>query len=152
MLQPATVADLMLVASWITSARECALWAGWSIRFPMDLEALPAAMDLRETNSFSLFDNGRLIAFGQLFSKSSGRGHLSRLIVSPASRREGYGEALVRGLLVQARQQGYHRVSLYVDEANAAAIALYTKLGFCDAQRPADDVASPGSRYMEIAI
>ena len=152
MLQPAKLSDLTVVASWITSARDCEFWAGDRVHYPVDPASLPEEIGFREANAFSLFDGGRLIAFGQLIPKSTQRGHLSTLIVAPSSRRQGYGTALVRGLLDKAREANFERVSLYIDEANVAAIALYSNLGFRDAPFPAGDRVVPSSRYMEHSI
>jgi ribosomal-protein-alanine N-acetyltransferase len=139
LIRPAASADLSVVASWISTARDCEQWS------------LPSAIGFSETNSVAVTHRDRLVAFGQLVSKASRRGHLARLIVSPADRGQGYGDLLVRGLLEKARDESFERVSLNVDGANVPAIALYLKQGFLDASRPAGDPASPGSRYMEHA-
>lgn len=152
MLQPAMLSDLTVVASWITSARDCEFWAGGLVRFPVNSASVPEEIGFREANAFSLFDGERLIAFGQLIPKRSHRGHLATLIVAPSSRRQGYGAALVRGLLAKSREARFERVSLYVDEANVAAIALYTKLCFREASPPAGDPVFPASRYLEHSI
>jgi [ribosomal protein S18]-alanine N-acetyltransferase len=149
MLQPAMLSDLTVVASWIASARDCDFWAGRRVRFPVNPASLPEEIGFREANAFSLFEGGRLIAFGQLIPKSSHRGHLATLIVSPSFRRRGYGAVLVSGLLAKACEARFERVSLYVDEANVAAIALYSKLTFRDASPPAGKPVFPASRYME---
>jgi ribosomal protein S18 acetylase RimI-like enzyme len=149
MLQPARLSDLTVVASWITSARDCQFWAGGRVRFPVNPASLPEEVGFREANAFSLFVGGRLVAFGQLIPKCSQRGHLATLIVAPPFRRQGYGEVLVRDLLAKARDARFERVSLYVDEANVAAIALYSKLAFRDASAPAGDPVFPASRYLE---
>ena len=132
LLRHATSTDLKVVRSWITTARDCELWAGWRVRFPIELESLQAAISFTETNTFSLVDGDHLIAFGQLVQKDTNRGHLARLIVAPSFRGKGYGEALVRALLEEARAASYGPVSLNVDRSNLAAIALYSKLGFRD--------------------
>jgi len=57
---------------------------------------------------------------------------------------------LVRALLDRARRDSFERVSLNVDAANVAAVALYVKLGFADTKRPPDEPETPDSRYMEM--
>jgi ribosomal protein S18 acetylase RimI-like enzyme len=148
--RPGTLADLEIVASWITSARECEVWAGWRVRYPIDAKTLPAAIQFEDAVAVSLVDGGdRLAAFGQLIVKESQRGHLARLIVSPERRGKGFGEALVRALLDHAGAAGCGRVGLNVDCSNLPAVRLYTKLGFRDAARPDDEPESPGVRYMQ---
>jgi ribosomal protein S18 acetylase RimI-like enzyme len=146
----ATADDLRLVASWLTSPRDCELWAGRRVRYPIDVDALPSALQFDAAISMVLVDpDARVVAFGQIVLKDGGRGHLARLIVDPRRRRNGYGEALVSALLDRASGESFVRVSLNVDEANAPAIALYEKLGFRDAPRPSDEPTAGGIRYLE---
>ncbi len=152
MLRAATLSDLTEVASWIATARDCELWAGWRVSFPIDTASLPEAIGFAATNAFALTDGGRLVAFGQLVRKDAGRGHLARLIVSPLFRGKGHGEALVRALVEKARDESFERVSLNVDRANLPAVSLYLKLGFRDVPRPTSEAESRGSRYMENTI
>jgi ribosomal protein S18 acetylase RimI-like enzyme len=70
-------------------------------------------------------------------------------IVSPALRARGLGGALVHALLERARAEGCREISLNVNRSNSPAVRLYSKLGFRDGARPADEADSPGSRYME---
>src|SRR5688572_26747807 len=125
MLRSATLADLRVVVSWITSARECELWSGPRVRFPIDLDTLPVTTQFTEANAFALAQQDHLVAFGQILAKAGRRGHLARPIVCPASRGQGHGEALVRALVAEACQRAYTLVSLNVNPANAPAIGLY---------------------------
>jgi ribosomal protein S18 acetylase RimI-like enzyme len=152
LLRGATLDDLRQVASWVATARECELWAGPRLPFPLDLKSLPAIIDFDDAYTFALCDADLLIAFGQLVPKSARRGHLARLIVAPAMRGRGYGEMLVRALVDVARRRENVRVSLNVDRANARAIRLYEKVGFHDAERPSDEPDSYGSRYMAMVL
>jgi ribosomal protein S18 acetylase RimI-like enzyme len=150
MLHSATLSDLHEVASWIATAQDTALWAGWRVPFPIDRERLPQAIEFSEENSFCLRHEDRLVAFGQIIGKQD-RAHLARLIVAPSVRGKGHGKALVRGLLKRIRQAPFERVSLNVDASNLPAVTLYLGLGFRDAPRPADEPAAAGTRYMERA-
>jgi ribosomal protein S18 acetylase RimI-like enzyme len=149
-LRRATVADVRAIASWIRSARECELWAGPRMPFPVDVEQLPARIDFAEARTFALWSDDRLVAFGQIVPKSSRRAHLARIIVAPDARRQGHGERLIRSLIDEAHRQSHRRVSLNVDRQNDPAIALYSKLGFQEAPRPADEPDAHDSRYMEL--
>ncbi|MFV0414367.1 MAG: GNAT family N-acetyltransferase [Oscillospiraceae bacterium] len=63
----------------------------------------------------------------QLFQETA---ELSILAVSPAHRRSGIGESLLRYSFGQLTAAGATRCLLDVRISNLAAIALYTKLGF----------------------
>ena len=150
MLRRATLGDLVSVASWIASPRECELWAGPRLPFPLDIATLPARIDFDEARTFALSEADQLVAFGQIVPKALRRAHLARIIVAPAVRGCGHGERLIRLLIDEARRLSHQRVSLNVDRDNVPAIALYSKLGFREADRPADEPDAHGSRYMEL--
>ena len=57
------------------------------------------------------------------------------VVTHPAQRRQGCGEALVRGLLAWGCERGAGTAYLQVTEGNAAAQALYRKLGFTERYR-----------------
>jgi [ribosomal protein S18]-alanine N-acetyltransferase len=148
-IRSATLSDLREVASWVRTQRDAELWAGWRVAFPLDPGLLPSQVEFTDTNAFCLVADDRVVAFGQLVAKSSRRGHLARVIVSPEERQQGYGRMLVEHLLAVARARGLERVSLNVDDANEAAIALYSGLGFTEAARPPDEPQAAGVRYLE---
>ena len=52
------------------------------------------------------------------------------MAVEPEARRRGVGRALMDEAEVIARERGLPHLSLMVTEANAAALALYTRAGF----------------------
>ena len=152
MLRSATRHDLEIAASWVTTARECELWAGRRVRFPIDLDALMETMAFATTGALVLEVDARIVALGQIVVKSGGRAHLARLIVAPEHRGKHLGTRLVSLLLERARKSGHRMASLNVDPGNATAIALYSKLGFADAPRPDDEPDPYGSRYMERSL
>ena len=55
---------------------------------------------------------------------------ITKISVSPASKKQGVGYALLRELLLRAKEQGIAKVFLEVRESNAAALRLYEKAGF----------------------
>ncbi len=60
---------------------------------------------------------------------------LSCLAVDARRRRRGIGRALTRAALAEARTRGARRAFLQVEEANEAAVEMYTGLGFTPAER-----------------
>jgi GNAT superfamily N-acetyltransferase len=61
---------------------------------------------------------------------------LEDLFVDDAARGAGLGRALVQATLERARARGCRRAELDVNEANAAAVALYERFGFSAAANP----------------
>ena len=142
-------ADLEVVVEWVTSRQECELWAGPGIYFPLAPRAFSAQIDMRGATNVALDDEGGLVAFGQALRRSPCRAHLARLIVRPDARRRGIGRALVQELLSRAAGAGLSSVTLNVYSDNAAALALYTDLGFRRAERPPGDPPSAGAWFMQ---
>ncbi|MES1023831.1 ribosomal protein S18-alanine N-acetyltransferase [Gloeocapsa sp. BRSZ] len=61
--------------------------------------------------------------------------HITILAVHPQYQRQGFGQALLYGLLSVAEERGLERATLEVRVSNDAAIALYQKFGFKTAGR-----------------
>jgi GNAT superfamily N-acetyltransferase len=57
-------------------------------------------------------------------------GHVGILVVTEAAAGKGVGGALMRAAEAWARDQGYHKLTLTVFEANRAARAVYDHLGY----------------------
>jgi len=57
-------------------------------------------------------------------------GHITNIAIAPNKRGMGYGERLTRALMEGAAAKGTGYMTLEVRRSNAAAIALYEKLGF----------------------
>lgn len=152
MFRQATIDDLPEIATWIRSRQECEFWAGPYLAYPLDMELLPADLDLFTSDSLVLLQDEQLLAFGQLQEKDAHNGHLARLIVNPDQRRRGYGRSLVEKLLQHARGKGFRSITLNVDRENHAAQAMYLRLGFRHTRRPDCEYASPQSDYMILQL
>ncbi|KAF0930998.1 hypothetical protein E2562_038559 [Oryza meyeriana var. granulata] len=55
---------------------------------------------------------------------------ITKLAVKESCRRQGHGESLLRAAVESCRRRRVQRVSLHVDPARTAAVALYRKVGF----------------------
>jgi len=80
-------------------------------------------------------DSGRIAGYFSLRVEGGRLGKVSLLAVQPEFQRRGLGEAMLRWSLAWLRQQSMRRAKLIVRADNAAAIALYRKLGFVPGRR-----------------
>jgi len=78
--------------------------------------------------------SGRIAGYVGLVAEG-GTGKVAFLAVQPEFQRRGLGEAMLRWSLHWLRRQGTRRAKLIVRADNAAAIALYRKLGFVPGRR-----------------
>lgn len=67
---------------------------------------------------------------GALHDQARDSAYLISMWVAPQTRRQGIGSSLVDAVVEWARAQGVTRLLLDVGEANAPAIAFYTRKGF----------------------
>lgn len=74
--------------------------------------------------------------------RNDGTGHVSSVAIHPDHQRRGLGEAAMRWALATFRARDARRAGLTVSTENAAAIALYHKLGFVE-ERFGFDYARP---------
>jgi len=78
---------------------------------------------------------GKVVAFFGYLLGPERTGEVPVMGVHPEFRRRGLGEAILRWTLAWFREQGMRRAKLIVRADNAAAIALYRKLGFAPGRR-----------------
>lgn len=68
---------------------------------------------------------------------AAGEGYFTNVAVSPACRRQGVADALIKALILYGKTHRLSRLTLEVRVSNAPAIALYRKHGFVkDGVRP----------------
>ena len=78
---------------------------------------------------YGVIADEQLIAFGG-FWLILDEGHVINIAVHPAWRRQGYGELLVRRMVVECMALGGKKMTLEVRKHNTPAQYLYKKLGF----------------------
>lgn len=93
----------------------------------LDVIALPAAFAL-------LKEGGETVAFG-LAVEERGMVGLFDLVTLPAARRRGFGRRMVAALVGWGAARGASSAYLQVTGSNAAARALYGRIGFREAYR-----------------
>jgi ribosomal-protein-alanine acetyltransferase len=82
-------------------------------------------------------------AIGFLVAQCGPEWELENIVVSPASRRQGVGRALLSALLNEARAHCAERILLEVRASNHAAIRLYLRNGFQQLSRRRDYYLNP---------
>ena len=95
----------------------------WDVRALAELLATPGAFAFSSSDGFILA------------RAAAGEAEILTLAVAPAARRNGLGRALVAEAARHAQQSGAGAMFLEVAVSNAAARALYARLGFSEAGR-----------------
>lgn len=80
------------------------------------------------------------------------RFYLSSIAVAPGLRRRGWGEALLRYALGQARKCSCASAQLEVRVGNAPALSLYQKMGFTLRRRMVDHYDNPREDGLELVL
>lgn len=126
--------DMTVLIDWIDSPETLVRWGGPSLTWPSSPDQLWQQIDAISFPSFSLEEDGALLAFGQLALREQGiPQHLCRLVVAPHRRGQQLGERLCRHLMAHAARMGATQVTLNVAMTNEHAVRLYRRLGFINA-------------------
>ncbi|MGP3963741.1 GNAT family N-acetyltransferase [Nonomuraea sp. 3N208] len=128
-------ADALRVASWIDSLEALITWSGnTGFTWPFDAGQLSAfhASDPSRRCHVAVGSDGAPVGHFLLRTEPSGRSvRLGMVLISPAVRGRGYGEAMLEAALGEAfASPAIQRVNLGVYSHNAGAIRLYERLGF----------------------
>lgn len=76
--------------------------------------------------------DGKVCGLGSLKSINPEIGEIKRMFVDPTFRRSGAGQAIIEGLLNEAKKVGYKKVRLDSPKFMEAAHSLYRRFGFRD--------------------
>ena len=128
-LSRATTRDLEEVLNWISAKRECQLWAGPAVSYPIEIDVIIDEIGFHTNDSYVYRENEKIIAFGQIIRKSETSNHLARIITNPDSRGKGYGLKLCKKLVSIAGERG-DTTTLNVFRNNHVALTIYENLGF----------------------
>ena len=77
-----------------------------------------------------VLEGGRLVGYAIGVIRHTTLGHVISIAIAPGNRRSGIGQELLGELVKKLGQCGAKEITLEVRESNAAAISLYTKMGF----------------------
>lgn len=79
--------------------------------------------------AIGLEEDGRLIGV-VIATNDTRKGWINRLAIDPEYRRQGYGEQLVQAAEAALHEAGLKLIAAFIEEGNAASLALFEKLGY----------------------
>ena len=155
MLRPFAEGDEERVLAWVENEEQMVLWSGKRFRYPLDLEQLrgyriDAARPGSGRRVYAVEVDGEAVGHVELagLDHVRGSGVLARVLVAPAARGRGIGEAMVRAALRTAFDElrvGLLLLRVYAH--NRAALALYGRLGFSRLSLEPELVPVAGRRW-----
>jgi RimJ/RimL family protein N-acetyltransferase len=133
-LVPFTPRHYSTLASWFEDQRQLTQWGGGAVRSPLDLPQLTAMLPAPPRRlSWMALSRGTVVGHAQLtaINPATAVVRLGRIAIAPACRGQRLAIPMVEQVLDQAfALEGIERVDLGVYTWNAAAIRIYTALGF----------------------
>ena len=112
---------------------------------PWSLSQFLESSLLDSNRSLVLEDDSGLLGFA-VYQRVQDEATLLNIAILPARQRQGLGAQLLQSLVERLTRQGVTRLLLEVRRGNAAAIALYRRLGFVDDGVRRDYYPLPGGR------
>jgi len=115
----------------VDKAEDCARLHGASFAHPWSAEEVASLIASASTIAAAALDptSGQLRGF-VLARLAADEAEILTIAVDPTVRGKGVGRALLAEILRQAASAGARTMFLEVDQDNAAALALYRRLGF----------------------
>ena len=150
-------------AALVASFRDCLDTVARERRFLAQVEAPPLERVQQFVNDglekdavqFVALDGERVVGWADIFADwahaLAHRGHLG-IGVLPGYRGRGLGERLLSACIAKATAQGLTRIELEVRADNAAAMALYRKLGFTEEGRRRWGMRIDGAYFDTVAM
>ena len=138
-LEPAGDAEFDQIMAWFPDGAAVDIWGGPRFRYPFTRETFVEDLRAATADSYALRNADKVLAaFGQSYERC-GRGHLARLVVNPALRRQGAGRRLIEMIMTSLEsRRDYDEFSLFVYRHNKPALRCYQSLGFVVTDYPDD--------------
>ena len=107
-----------------------------------------------EISFYTGYEGHTLVVMGALKELPDHTGELKSMRVAEGQAGMGYGEAMLKFLIAQARNRGYHRLSLEtgLGPPFEAATALYRKHGFIEGEEFGGYVRTEFNRLMHLTF
>ncbi len=135
-LWPSTDQELIAVFRWFNSEKSVLYWSGPGVTYPLQIKRFKTESKFHKSHAYVLKQGREVLAFGQIYNRFD-HCHLGRLVVSPKHRGQGVGSLLIDALLKEGQSLlGLSKASLFVLADNQAALRLYQKSGFVEAEYP----------------
>ncbi|KUM54859.1 GNAT family N-acetyltransferase [Rheinheimera sp. EpRS3] len=146
----ASVGEMLQLQHWFSSTEQQQSWGGDNFDYPCTELRFLQLLCRPGTQSYSLLDsdNNTVLGFGQVCDRF-GCHHLARLVIHPQQRSKGLAKTLISELIIQALNQQYRNISLYVHRHNNIALQCYASLGF--EISPPPEAESPRLHFMTLA-
>lgn len=117
------------VSTWATTSDEVLAWCS-ATEAPVPASTVVSWSSDDSVHAFGLFDDGALIAYGEVWvDHAEAETELARIIVSPSRRGTGVGRALTQ-MLVGRATAAYTEVYVRVRPGNDVAVRCYAAAGF----------------------
>ena len=151
-LTRATAQHLKEMMLWFPDEYRYKQWGGPQLRYPFTPQSFFEDCQFDKLDSYVLLNEQQhLIGFGQYYLRLE-RCHFGRLVISPDHRQQGHATTLITALAkVGIGSLKSNMCSLFVLPENAAAVKLYTSLGFTRTPYPDNDILIENIWYMTIA-
>ena len=158
MIRPAIVLDAQAIADvWNPWIRDTGITFNAVDKTPDEIASLIVS---RTTAGHGFLvatddDDGAILGFATYTQFRGGTGYAKTMdhsiILSPATRGQGLGRALLTAIEKHAREEGAHQILAGVSSENAAGITFHLSMGYTEAARIRDAGYKFG-RYMDLVL
>jgi L-amino acid N-acyltransferase YncA len=110
--------------------------------------------DERSVRRLAFDDDGAVVGFATLSPGVERTSHVAdlRLVVAANARGQGLGRSLARGMLLEAVQHGFRKVTVDIAADHDAAIRMFRELGFQPEALLRDHLCDPNGELHDLAV